>query len=85
MSWPPVTFWTASCKNVSQGLSQGYSSEPAGAQLVLVSAEPVSIDLDADPPTVVVRACIDASRSDRSLPQMGSAPREFASSSTTRS
>jgi len=47
-------------KNVSQGLSQGYSSEPMGAQVTLVSAEPVSIDLDADPPTVVVRACIDA-------------------------
>lgn len=48
-------------KNVSQGLTQGYSSEPIGAQVTLVSAEPVSIDLDADPPTVVVRACIDAS------------------------
>ncbi len=47
-------------KNVSQGLSQGYSSQPAGAQLVLVSAQPLSIDLDADPPRVVVRACIDA-------------------------
>ena len=47
-------------KNASQGLSQGYRSEPAGAQLVLISADPVSIDLDADPPRVVVRACIDA-------------------------
>ena len=47
-------------KNLSQGLSQGYSSQPVGAQVVLVSAEPVSLDLDADPPTVVVRACIDA-------------------------
>ncbi len=47
-------------RNVSQGLSQGYRSEPLGAQLVLVSAEPVRIELDSDPSTVVVRACIDA-------------------------
>ncbi len=49
----------ASLKNMSQGLSQGYSAEPPGAQIVLVSAEPVSIELDGKPPTVVVRACID--------------------------
>jgi len=47
-------------RNIQQGLSQGYRSEPMGVQLVLVSAEPVSVDLGADPPTVVVSACIDA-------------------------
>jgi hypothetical protein len=47
-------------RNIQQGLSQGYRSEPMGVQLVLVSAEPVSVDLGADPPTVIVSACIDA-------------------------
>ena len=51
----------ASLKSVSQGLSQGYRMEPANAQVVLVSAEPVGIDLDEDPATVVVRACLDQS------------------------
>ncbi len=49
----------ASLKNVSQGLSQGYRADPAAAQIVLVSAEPVRISPDKDPVTVVVRACID--------------------------
>jgi hypothetical protein len=51
----------ASLKSVSQGLSQGYRMEPDGAQVVLVSAEPVSIKLDEDPAIVVVRACLDQS------------------------
>lgn len=51
----------ASLKSVSQGLSQGYRMDPPSAKVVLVSAEPVSIDLDEDPATVVVRACIDQS------------------------
>ncbi|MGB8020329.1 MAG: hypothetical protein WCF04_03800 [Candidatus Nanopelagicales bacterium] len=45
---------------VSLGVRQGIRSEPAGVQLVLVSAEPESVKLKADPPTVVLRACIDA-------------------------
>jgi hypothetical protein len=51
----------ASLKSVSQGLSLGYRMEPANAQVVLVSAEPVGIELEADPVTVVVRACLDQS------------------------
>jgi hypothetical protein len=51
----------ASLKSVSQGLSQGYRMEPANAQVVLVSAEPAGIELEADPVTVVVRACLDQS------------------------
>lgn len=51
----------ASLRNASQALSQGYSAEPPSAQVVLVSAEPVGTNLDSDPPTVVVRACIDQS------------------------
>ena len=47
-------------KNVSLSLRKGWRSEPKGGQLVLVSAEPVKVTLKKDPPTVVVRACIDA-------------------------
>lgn len=50
----------ASLKTVQQDLNSGVSSSPKGAQITLVSAEPVSIKLKKDPPTVVVRACIDA-------------------------
>lgn len=46
--------------NVQKGLVSGRRSEPRGVQLVLVSAEPVKINLKTNPPTVVVRACIDA-------------------------
>ena len=45
---------------VQKGLTSGRRSEPAGGQLVLASAEPVEVKLKADPPTVVLRACIDA-------------------------
>jgi len=45
---------------VQKGLVGGQRSEPKGGQLVLVSAEPVKVRLKADPPSVVVRACIDA-------------------------
>lgn len=48
-------------KNISLSLREGWRSEPKGAQLVLVSAEPVKVSLKKDPPTVIVRACIDAS------------------------
>ena len=54
--------------NVSQGLSEGYRSEPEGVQVVLVSAEPVSVDLAGDPPTVVIRACVDATAEVRLAP-----------------
>lgn len=47
-------------QNIQQGLSQGYRSEPLGVELELVSAEPVSISMNKEPPTIVVRACIDA-------------------------
>jgi hypothetical protein len=47
--------------NVSKGLAEGYSSEPSGVRLVLVSAEPVDLELDSETPTVTVRACVDAS------------------------
>lgn len=57
----PGDLLDTSLQNTSQGLSQGYRMEPADAQVVLVSAEPVSVELDKDPSTVVVRACIDQS------------------------
>jgi hypothetical protein len=46
--------------NVQLGLSSGRRSEPKGGQLRLVSAEPIKVKLNADPPTVLVRVCIDA-------------------------
>ena len=45
--------------NVQKGLVAGQRSEPKGGQLVLVSAEPIKVKLKADPPTVVLWACID--------------------------
>jgi hypothetical protein len=50
----------ASLKGVQQGLSQGYRSEPQGVLLAISSAEPLSVELEANPPTVIVKACIDA-------------------------
>lgn len=47
-------------KDVSQALARGNRAEPENAQLVLVAAEPISVNLRRTPPTVVVRACIDA-------------------------
>lgn len=47
--------------SVQQSLAKGVRAEPKGVELALVSAEPVKVKLKADPPTVVVRACIDAS------------------------
>jgi hypothetical protein len=64
----------ASLKSVSQGLSQGYRMEPANAQVVLVSTEPVGIELDEDPATVVVRACIDQSEITSVSPDGSSKP-----------
>jgi hypothetical protein len=46
---------------VQKDLGLGVRSEPKGAQLALVSAQPVSVKLKADPPTVVLWACIDGS------------------------
>jgi hypothetical protein len=46
---------------LQRSLSEGWRSEPQGAQLVLVSATPVSVSLDDGPDTVIVSACIDAS------------------------
>ena len=43
-----------------QDLVAGQRSEPEGARVVLDSATPVLVDLTADPESVVVRACIDA-------------------------
>lgn len=45
---------------VSLGVRRGIRSEPEGVQLTLVLAEPESVKLKADPPTVVLWACIDA-------------------------
>jgi hypothetical protein len=45
---------------ISLGVRKGIRSEPKGVQLVLVSAEPEKVKLKADPPTVVLWACIDA-------------------------
>ena len=47
-------------KNIQQSLTDGWRRQPEGVELVLVSAEPVELDLAEDPNTVVVRACIDA-------------------------
>ncbi len=44
---------------VSQNLAKGIRSEPQGAQLVLVSAEPEKVSLETDPNSVVLWACID--------------------------
>lgn len=52
-------------RNAAQGRAQGWRSETEGAQLVLVSAEPVSVKLKADPPTVVLWACIDSTADTR--------------------
>ncbi len=46
---------------LQRNLSDGWTSEPKGAQLALVSAEPVKVDLLDNPDTVVVRACVDGS------------------------
>jgi hypothetical protein len=48
--------------NTQQDLGAGQRSEPEGVQLVLVTAEPVSVDLRSDPNTVVVRACVDGTQ-----------------------
>jgi hypothetical protein len=45
-----------------EDLGAGQRSEPQGAQVELVSAEPVRVDLKSDPNTVVVRACIDGTQ-----------------------
>ncbi|MGB7982386.1 MAG: hypothetical protein WCF36_16525 [Candidatus Nanopelagicales bacterium] len=45
---------------VSQGVARGVRSEPTGVQLVLVAADPVTVRLQAEPPSVVLWACIDA-------------------------
>ena len=47
--------------NVQQGLGEGWISEPSGAQLELVWARPISVDLTANPNIVIVSACLDAS------------------------
>ena len=47
-------------RNISLAQTLHYRSEPVGAQVTLVSAEPQDVDLDGSPPTVVLRACIDA-------------------------
>ena len=47
--------------NVQQSLGEGWISEPSGAQLELVWARPINVDLAADPNLVVVSACLDAS------------------------
>lgn len=47
-------------RSVSQAKALGYHSRPRGARVTLVSAEPVSVDLGASPPTVVLNACVDA-------------------------
>ena len=46
--------------DVPKAVAQGYYTEPRGAELVLVSSEPVEVNLKKDPNTVVLRACIDA-------------------------
>jgi hypothetical protein len=43
-------------------LGAGQRSEPEGVQLVLVVAEPMSVDLESDPNTVVLRACVDGTQ-----------------------
>lgn len=50
----------ANLMGVQQGLSRGQRSRPAGAKLVLVSVEPVRIDLGGDLDSIRIRACIDA-------------------------
>lgn len=45
-------------KNMQTNLSEGRRADP-GAEAVLVGAQPVDVDLDGDPPTVRLRACVD--------------------------
>ena len=54
-------FHDETVRGVSLNLAQGWKSTPKGVQLKLVSAEPVKVNLTKDPPTVVIRACIDGS------------------------
>lgn len=43
-----------------QDLVAGQRSEPVGARVVLDTASPIHVDLDSDPSSVVVKACVDA-------------------------
>lgn len=45
---------------VALALAKGYKDTPKGVQLTLADAELLKATLTKDPPTVVVRACVDA-------------------------
>lgn len=48
-------------RSIAQARALGYRSEPVGAQVRLVSADPYGIELDATPASVLLKACIDTS------------------------
>ncbi len=48
-------------KDIQSSIGDGWKGEPRGAELVLVSAQPIKVSTAMDPSTVFVRACIDAS------------------------
>jgi hypothetical protein len=50
----------ASLKKAQQDLDAGAYATPKGAQIALVSSEPVSVKLSKEPPTVVLKACVDS-------------------------
>lgn len=47
-------------RSIAQARALGHRSEPVGATVTFVWAAPYSIDLSGQPPTVVLRACVDA-------------------------
>lgn len=46
-------------RSIAQARALGYYSEPLGALVALVSADPYSIELGASPASVLLKACID--------------------------
>ncbi|MGB7963925.1 MAG: hypothetical protein WCF12_13350 [Propionicimonas sp.] len=58
----------ASLLKVQDDLNQGVTAEPKNAQVVLVTAEPETVRLKAEPPTVVVQACIDGTAATTNYP-----------------
>ena len=49
----------ASLMKAQEDLTAGVYSTPKGAEVALVSSEPVSVKMSKKPPTVVLKACID--------------------------
>ena len=61
-------------RNIQRGLGEGRRIEPDGAEVHLVSASPRIVSIDADPPSIVVRACIDSTKATAVAPDGTKAP-----------